>query len=244
MTSQDPERTKIDLAPKSRVEAASVQDGSSPYSKKQQRKMMKQRSICSPRRLMNSPPPKQTPPIPCEDLSPSPRRVSMVSSTPLYFIKTNPPAPAPPADQRAVTPCLGMARPVLMKMATTTVTSPTGSRSGGHWGHSFCSQYETFYFSLFELYQTLHPLKFFRPLVYLISSREHKQIQVFKVFKTFAVMFYFVLKRTREKLRNGYFISPNINIESIYFRNSLLAFSWLNSSSQFVLAVEGATDVK
>ena len=104
---------------------SSVQDGSSLYSKKQERKMMKQRSICSPRRLMNSPPPKQTPPIPSEDLSPSPRRVSMVSSTPLYFIKT-PPAPAPPADQRPLTPCMAMARPVLMKM--TTITSPTGSR--------------------------------------------------------------------------------------------------------------------
>ena len=125
MTSQDQEGTKIDLAPKGRVETStSVQDGSCQYSKKHQRKMMKQRSICSPRRLMNSPPPKQTPPIPSEDLSPSPRRVSIVSSTPLYFIKT--PPPAPPADQRPVTPCMAMARPVLMKMAT--ITSPTGSR--------------------------------------------------------------------------------------------------------------------
>ena len=123
MTNQDQEATKIDFAPKSRVETtSSMQDGGSQFSKKQQRKIMKQRSICSPRRLLNSPPPKQTPPIPSEDLSPSPRRVSMVSSTPLYFIKT----PPPPAEQRPITPGLGMARPVLMKMAT--ITSPAVSR--------------------------------------------------------------------------------------------------------------------
>ena len=124
MTTQD-QGTKIDWAPKSREETVLVQDGSSEYSKKHQRKMMKQRSICSPRRLMNSPPPKQTPPIPSEDLSPSPRRVSIVSSTPLYFIKT-PPPPATPGDQRPLTPCMGMSRPVLMKMAT--ITSPSVSR--------------------------------------------------------------------------------------------------------------------
>ena len=140
MTNQDQEATQIDFAPKSRVETiSSMQDGGSQFSKKQQRKIMKQRSICSPRRLLNSPPPKQTPPIPSEDLSPSPRRVSMVSSTPLYFIKTPPPPPA--TDQRPVTPCMAMARPVLMKMAT--ITSPTGTRL------------EAFlYFILFELYQT------------------------------------------------------------------------------------------
>ena len=122
MTSQDP-GAEIDLASKTRVETSqSVKDGTSQFSKKQPRRIIKQRSICSPRRLMNSPPPKQTPPFPSEDLSPSPRRVSLVSSTPLYFIKT----PPPPAEQRPITPGLGMARPVLMKMAT--ITSPAVSR--------------------------------------------------------------------------------------------------------------------
>ena len=153
MTNQDQEATKIDFAPKSRVETtSSMQDGGSQFSKKQQRKIMKQRSICSPRRLLNSPPPKQTPPIPSEDLSPSPRRVSIVSSTPLYFIKTPPPPPA--TDQRPVTPCMAMARPVLMKMAT--ITSPTGTRL-----EAFC-----ILFCLnFIKPKTLLPWKFFRPFV-------------------------------------------------------------------------------
>ena len=121
MTSQA-QGAEIDLAPKSRVETSqSLKDGTAQYSKKQPRRIMKQRSICSPRRLMNSPPPRQTPPFPSEDLSPSPRRVSLVTSTPLYFIKS----PLPP-DQRPLTPAMAMARPVLMKMAT--ITSPAVSR--------------------------------------------------------------------------------------------------------------------
>ena len=181
MTSQD-QGAEIEFAPQSQ------KDGSSQYSKKPGRKIIKQRSICSPRRLMNSPPPKQTPPFPSEDLPPLPpspcRRLSTPLSTPLYFIKT-PPPPAP--AQRPLTP--GMARPVLMKMAT--ITSPSVSRSDS----SFCLN--------FIKHKTLSPFKVFQTFcLNLISSSSDKQIEVlsFRKVKTFAIMFvYFVLERTREK---------------------------------------------
>ena len=144
MTTTRDQVSKIDFVPSNGNDRAKSKDGKSNHSK-QQRKMSRQRSICSPRRLMNSPPPKQTPPIPTEDLahnprgslSPSPRRISTVSvSTPLYVINN------PPAEQRPTTPCLPMSRPVLLKMAT--ITSPTLSR----W--DFIWWYFLFLFSLIK----------------------------------------------------------------------------------------------
>ena len=130
MTTTRDQVSKIDFASLTGEETSKLKSGKSPSSK-QQRMILRQRSICSPRRLLNSPPPKHTPPIPSDDLapilrgshSPAPRRISTVSvSTPLYVIN-NPPAPA---EQRPTTPLPAMSRPVLLKMAT--ITSPTLSR--------------------------------------------------------------------------------------------------------------------
>ena len=68
-----------------------------------------------------------------------------------------------------------------------------GPDENGHHHQSNWEQVEqSFYLVLFELYsKPKTPLKFFRPFVYLISSRLGKQIEVFSFqkVKTFAVMF-------------------------------------------------------
>ena len=122
---------------------ASIQHG------RHARKVVRQRSACTPRRVMNSPPPRPTPPL-CDDIvpilsrrpsshsprpsspspslrppycSPPPRRVSTMS-TPLYIVTS----PQDQQPKRAVTPSPGArTRPILVKMAT--ITSPVMNRS-------------------------------------------------------------------------------------------------------------------
>jgi len=126
---------------------ASIQHG---HGRRETRKVSRQRSVTgSARRLMNSPPPKQTPPLNPDEFSgsvsrrssssQSPRPPSSASSRPLYpsppprrvstplYVIGSP--PSNDQDQISVTPTPipGMTRTVLVKMAT--LTSPVLNRS-------------------------------------------------------------------------------------------------------------------